>query len=153
MRKPDFCICQNKGADLLCSNCTADLHLCFSICKKFSFLMTGLMYIHKILRQQPQLQLNCLVRSFRYFIGHTLQSTPCISGNSECMILNKIAFPTAPKKHVRLPKSTIMLAIKNFQFTFDNRHFGNPKRLFWQSRTLFVYQIGCSRLPLIWCDY
>ena len=29
MRKPDFCICENKGADQLCSNCTADQHLCF----------------------------------------------------------------------------------------------------------------------------
>ena len=29
MRKPDFCICENKGADQLCSDCTADQHLCF----------------------------------------------------------------------------------------------------------------------------
>ena len=29
MRKPDFCICENKGADQLCSNCTADQRLCF----------------------------------------------------------------------------------------------------------------------------
>ena len=29
MRKPDFCIRENKGADQLCSNCTADQHLCF----------------------------------------------------------------------------------------------------------------------------
>ena len=29
MRKPDFCLCENKGADQLCSNCTADLRLCF----------------------------------------------------------------------------------------------------------------------------
>ena len=32
MRKPDFCLCKNKGtAQLckLCSNCTADQHLCF----------------------------------------------------------------------------------------------------------------------------
>ena len=29
MRKPGFCICENKGADQLCSNCTADQHLCF----------------------------------------------------------------------------------------------------------------------------
>ena len=29
MRKPDFCICKNKGADQLCSNCTADQPLCF----------------------------------------------------------------------------------------------------------------------------
>ena len=29
MRKSDFCLCENKGADQLCSNCTADQHLCF----------------------------------------------------------------------------------------------------------------------------
>ena len=30
MRKPDFCICENKGADQLCGNCTTDQCLCFS---------------------------------------------------------------------------------------------------------------------------
>ena len=29
MRKPDFDLCENKGADQLCSNCTADQRLCF----------------------------------------------------------------------------------------------------------------------------
>ena len=29
MRKPDFGLCENKGADQLCSNCTADQRLCF----------------------------------------------------------------------------------------------------------------------------
>ena len=29
MRKPDFCSCENKDADQLCSNCTADQRLCF----------------------------------------------------------------------------------------------------------------------------
>ena len=29
MRKHTFCICENKGADQLCSNCTADQRLCF----------------------------------------------------------------------------------------------------------------------------
>ena len=29
MRKPDFCQCETKGADQLCSNCTADQRLCF----------------------------------------------------------------------------------------------------------------------------
>ena len=29
LRKPDFCLCENKGADQLCSNCTADQRLCF----------------------------------------------------------------------------------------------------------------------------
>ena len=29
MRKPDICLSENKGADQLCSNCTADQRLCF----------------------------------------------------------------------------------------------------------------------------
>ena len=29
MRKLDFCLCENKGTDQLCSNCTADQRLCF----------------------------------------------------------------------------------------------------------------------------
>ena len=29
VRKPDFCICKNKGADQLCGNRTTDQHLCF----------------------------------------------------------------------------------------------------------------------------
>ena len=29
MRKPDFGLCENKDADQLCSNCTADQCLCF----------------------------------------------------------------------------------------------------------------------------
>ena len=29
MKNPDFCICENKGADQLCGNRTADQRLCF----------------------------------------------------------------------------------------------------------------------------
>ena len=29
MRKPDFCLCKNKGADQLCRNFSADQRLCF----------------------------------------------------------------------------------------------------------------------------
>ena len=29
MRKPDFCICENKAANQLCGNRTTDQHLCF----------------------------------------------------------------------------------------------------------------------------
>ena len=29
MRKPDICLCENKGADQLRSNCEADQRLCF----------------------------------------------------------------------------------------------------------------------------
>ena len=29
VRKLEFCLSENKGADQLCSNCEADQHLCF----------------------------------------------------------------------------------------------------------------------------
>ena len=29
IRKPTICLCENKDADQLCSNCTADQRLCF----------------------------------------------------------------------------------------------------------------------------
>ena len=29
VRKPDFCICENKAADQLCGNRTTDQRLCF----------------------------------------------------------------------------------------------------------------------------
>ena len=29
MRKRDYCLSENKGADQLCSDCTADQRLCF----------------------------------------------------------------------------------------------------------------------------
>ena len=31
IRKPAFCIIQNKGTDQLCGNHTADQHLCFTL--------------------------------------------------------------------------------------------------------------------------
>ena len=35
---------ENNGTDQLCGYCTADLHLCFRICKRAGFLMTQLSY-------------------------------------------------------------------------------------------------------------
>ena len=40
MRKPTICLCENKGADQLHSNCEADLRLCFRYMDStFSFLL------------------------------------------------------------------------------------------------------------------
>ena len=44
MRKPTFCICENKGADQLRNNCEADRHVCF--CFTDSTIL--LLYIWKI---------------------------------------------------------------------------------------------------------
>ena len=36
MRKLDFCLCKNKGADQLCGNCTADQRFLFSLHGKYN---------------------------------------------------------------------------------------------------------------------
>ena len=41
VRKPDFCICENKDADQLRGNREADLRLCFRICKNPVFSRRG----------------------------------------------------------------------------------------------------------------
>ena len=44
VRKPDFCLCENKGADQLRSNCEADQRLCF----RYSDSIIPLLLIAKI---------------------------------------------------------------------------------------------------------
>ena len=39
MRKTDFCLCENKGADQLRTNCEADQRLCFRYTDAQSFLL------------------------------------------------------------------------------------------------------------------
>ena len=49
MRKPDFCICENKDADQLRGNCEADQRLCFRYSDSMIFLLSK----SKISRLQP----------------------------------------------------------------------------------------------------
>ena len=49
MRKPDFCLCENKAADQLRSNCEADQRLCFC----YSDSTIPLLLIAKISSFQP----------------------------------------------------------------------------------------------------
>ena len=60
MRKPDFCICENKRADQLCSNCTADQRLCI----RYSDSTTHLLLIAKISRI-----FDCTCRFVSYLVG------------------------------------------------------------------------------------
>ena len=46
MRKR-FCLCENKGADQLCSNCTTDQHVCFSDAE------STILFLLKILNFKP----------------------------------------------------------------------------------------------------
>ena len=56
MRKPDFCLCENKDADQLCSNCTADQRICF---RYFSFsnvkiqAYSHLLWLHRLVCGRP----------------------------------------------------------------------------------------------------
>ena len=68
---------ENKGADQLCGYRTADLRLCFRICKKPVFLMTRLILSdHDIKHKQPRTTTNlrrycklCFVLFRNYFIA------------------------------------------------------------------------------------
>ena len=40
IRKLDFCLCEHKAADQLCSNCTVDQRLLFSLHRKYNFSFT-----------------------------------------------------------------------------------------------------------------
>ena len=39
INKMDLCVCRNKDADQLCSNCTADQHPCFRYTDSLSLLL------------------------------------------------------------------------------------------------------------------
>ena len=57
-----FLCSENKDADQLCSYNTADLHLCFRICKKAGFLMMRLnVYIKQLKNAIQCLKPNCLL--------------------------------------------------------------------------------------------
>ena len=71
MRKPKICICKNKDADKLCSNCTADQHLCFH--HRYST-------IPLLLASSFMLRLYSFSDFFQHFVNGT--STDSIGKNS-----------------------------------------------------------------------
>ena len=66
MKKPDFCLCENKGTDQLCSNCKAGQRLCFR-CMDSTILP---LLISKISSFQPS---SVTVQTS---LCHTLSETP-----------------------------------------------------------------------------
>ena len=46
MRKPAFCICENKGADQICGNHQADQRLCFTSLKKVQITGQSLYFLN-----------------------------------------------------------------------------------------------------------
>ena len=73
MRKPHFCLCENKGADQLCSYCTADQRLCSyctadqRLCFCHSDSTTSLLPNSKISSFQPA--------------SETVQASLCLTGS------------------------------------------------------------------------
>ena len=59
MRKPAFCIRENKGADQLHCNCAADLHLCFGYIDSVTIL---LLFKTEISSFQPSSVAQCTIR-------------------------------------------------------------------------------------------
>ena len=68
MRKPTFCICKNRGADQLPSNCAADQHLCFP-------------YIDSTIPLLPKFD----IKSLAIFCGCTVRFVSVLVGNPEDM--------------------------------------------------------------------
>ena len=83
MGKPTICICENKDADQLCSNCTADQRLCFRdtdstipllLKYKISSLLPSSVTVQADLCQTcSETTLLVFSRTGSYVIGHLLQ--------------------------------------------------------------------------------
>ena len=60
MRKPTICICENKGADQLRSNCEADLRLCFRNTTLHLLLKSEILSFYAVsMTVQPDLRQTC----------------------------------------------------------------------------------------------
>ena len=73
MRKPTICICENKDADQLCSNCTADQLLCF----RHTDSTIPLLLISKVLR------CDCTA----WFVSDLVGNTNCLFSHAQAHIL------------------------------------------------------------------
>ena len=73
MRKPTICLCKNKDADQLCSNCTADQHLCF----RYTDSTITLLLKSEVLSFQPASETVkaglCWTGSKTQFVGFVMQ--------------------------------------------------------------------------------
>ena len=70
MRKPTICICENKDADQLCCNCTADQCLCFRY-TDYTDSTTPHRFMSKLYTEQKKKRNNRPPRIFE-FKGKTL---------------------------------------------------------------------------------
>ena len=66
VRKPAFCICENKDADQLCSNCTADQRLCFRYSDSTIPVLTSSIQMFKPLA----ILCGCTARFVSYLVGN-----------------------------------------------------------------------------------
>ena len=84
MRKLDFCICENKGADKLCSNCTADQRLVFptQIVRFLFFLNQNSSFLPSSVSEQAGL---CQTWS-------EIQKTGFLASRLNCSILAKSSY-------------------------------------------------------------
>ena len=86
VRKPDFCICENKDADQLCGNCEADQRLCFRYTDSTIPLLPNTKFqasSHFLRRHQPDL-CGTLVRNpdrFSDVAAHVVSSGSVLCAN------------------------------------------------------------------------
>ena len=62
IRKPDFCLCENKDTDQLCSNCTADQRLLFLLLGQYNSSITSTQNLKSLSSETVQANL-CQTRS------------------------------------------------------------------------------------------
>ena len=68
IRKSVICICKNKGADQLCSNCTADQHLCFRYTDST---------IPLLIKAEISSFYDCISILYQTWLEHSLLVFPC----------------------------------------------------------------------------
>ena len=157
MGKPTICIGENKGADQLRGNREADQRLCFCysdstipllLKSKISSFYSSFLCLYRPVCVRPVRKPHCWfsheaahitsiwfckfpLESWILCTIHQLCIVPdshCISGNVECVILYKTAFPTAKKGILDCQK--ICVGNGECSIYVLRCHFGNPKRLF-----------------------
>ena len=102
MRKPDFCLCKNKDADQLCSNCTADQRICFRCSDRTIPLLP-------------------LPKISRFFFSYTVQAGMCLTWSE----IQKVGF-LASRLKLEMPRENLSLY---FPITSDKNHATHPQRM------------------------
>ena len=89
---------------------------------------------------------------FSFWLQLSIHDNTLYTGKWQCGTCDFIqnCVPDRQKRRFRSQKKHV-LAIENVQFMFYIVILAIQNAILGQCRSLFVYQIGCLRLPLTWC--